>query len=77
MISGYNIQYSNTLDCVVYTTCVIKETCKGKRVVKCTPPPPLNGSGSGSGSSADRVYVSLGTAGTYPGYGPVYRNVPW
>ena len=22
-------------------------------------------------------YVSLGTAGTYPGYGPVYRNVPW
>ena len=26
---------------------------------------------------ADRVYVSLGTAGTYPGYGPVYRNVPW
>ena len=21
-------------------------------------------------SSADRVYVSLGTAGTYPGYGP-------
>ena len=28
-------------------------------------------------SSADRVYVSLGTAGTYPGYGPVYRNVPW
>ena len=27
--------------------------------------------------SADRVYVSLGTAGTYPGYGPVYRNVPW
>ena len=29
------------------------------------------------GISADRVYVSLGTAGTYPGYGPVYRNVPW
>ena len=28
-------------------------------------------------SGADRVYVSLGTAGTYPGYGPVYRNVPW
>ena len=28
-------------------------------------------------SKADRVYVSLGTAGTYPGYGPVYRNVPW
>ena len=28
-------------------------------------------------SMADRVYVSLGTAGTYPGYGPVYRNVPW
>ena len=22
-------------------------------------------------SGADRVYVSLGTAGTYPGYGPV------
>ena len=28
-------------------------------------------------SLADRVYVSLGTAGTDPGYGPVYRNVPW
>ena len=28
-------------------------------------------------SLADGVYVSLGTAGTYPGYGPVYRNVPW
>ena len=28
-------------------------------------------------TDADRVYVSLGTAGTYPGYGPVYRNVPW
>ena len=28
-------------------------------------------------TKADRVYVSLGTAGTYPGYGPVYRNVPW
>ena len=28
-------------------------------------------------TAADRVYVSLGTAGTYPGYGPVYRNVPW
>ena len=27
-------------------------------------------------SRADRD-VSLGTAGTYPGYGPVYRNVPW
>ena len=25
-------------------------------------------------SSADRVYVSLGTAGRYPGYGPVYRG---
>ena len=28
-------------------------------------------------ADSDRVYVSLGTAGTYPGYGPVYRNVPW
>ena len=31
----------------------------------------------GTSSRADRVYVSLGTAGTYHGYGPVYRNIPW